>query len=103
MAALRVAALMHVLDLVFSGALLSVGWMQEANPLAAAVFEHGGLAGLVGFKMFFLIAAVAVISQALDHSPRLAGLACAVTLTSGALAVGMCILVVAAWWPTISL
>ena len=33
---LRLAAMVHVLDLALSCVLLSLGWMQEANPLALA-------------------------------------------------------------------
>ena len=95
--ALRMAAFMHVMDLLLSCVLLTIGWMKEANPVAAAIDENGGLAGLVAFKMFFVIAAVAVIVRAVDRCPRLARVACAVTLGSGTLAVAMLLTVVAAW------
>lgn len=42
--ALRTAALLHVVDLLLSCVLLSMGWMQEANPLAAMIYEYGYLA-----------------------------------------------------------
>ena len=95
--ALRMAALMHVTDLVISCVLLTIGWMQEANPLAALIYNHGGLAGLVAFKMFFVIAAIWIIRDAVDQAPKLARLACGVTLVSGTLAVAMLLTVISTW------
>lgn len=95
--ALRLAALMHVTDLLLSCVLLSIGWMQEANPVANVIYHHGGLAGLVAFKMFFLILAVSVIANAVHQSPRLARFACGVTLASGMLAVGMLMTIISVW------
>ena len=65
-ALLRLAAVAHLLDLGLSCALLSAGWMQEANPVAATIYEQAGLAGLIGFKMTALIVAVAVITRAIE-------------------------------------
>jgi hypothetical protein len=95
--ALRTAALLHVVDLLLSCVLLSMGWMQEANPLAAMIYEYGGLASLIAFKMSMLIGAVAIITHAVHHAPRLARFACGVTLASGTLAVLMLTMVISFW------
>ena len=94
---LRLAAVLHVMDLGLSCLLLSLGWMKEANPLAAIVYQQAGVAGLIGFKMTALIAAVAIISRAIERRSMLAGPATAITLASGALAVGMLVAVVNTW------
>jgi hypothetical protein len=97
LAMLRLAAVMHLLDLGLSCLLLSLGWMQEANPLAHAVFQSAGVAGLIGFKMTFLIAAVAVITRAIEEQSVLAAPATAITLGSGMFAVTTLCLVAGAW------
>jgi hypothetical protein len=95
--ALRFAAMLHVMDLLLSCVLLSQGWMKEANPLAAAIYHYGGLASLIAFKMTMLIGAVIIITRAVHHAPRLARLACGVTLASGTLAVVMLMMIIAIW------
>jgi hypothetical protein len=100
---LRAAALMHVMDLGLSCLLLSAGLMKEANPIADAVYQSGGLAGLIAFKMFFLIAGVAVIGKAIERRSVLAGFAAAVVFASGAYAVAALMFVAGCWLPVISL
>jgi hypothetical protein len=92
---LRIGAMMHVMDLALSCLLLSSGLMEEANPLAEAIYEHGGLPGLVAFKMFFLTAGVAILEQALERRSALAGWGAAITFAAGAYAVVMLVLVAA--------
>jgi hypothetical protein len=94
---LRLAAAMHLLDLGLSCTFLSLGWMQEANPLAAIIYEQTGVAGLIGFKMTLLIAAVAAISLAIERRSVLAAPATAITLATGLLAVTMLVLVMNTW------
>jgi hypothetical protein len=94
---LRLAAFAHVLDLGLSCLLLSLGWMQEANPLAATVYQTAGVAGLIGFKMTFLIAAVAVLSVAIERRSMLAFPATAFVLGAGVFAVTMLMLVISSW------
>lgn len=94
---LRIAAAMHVLELVLSCVLLQLGWMEEANPIAAAVYAHTGTAGLVAFKMFFLICAVAAISKAIHQRSAIAAPATAMTLGTGVLAVAMLLLAAESW------
>jgi hypothetical protein len=95
--ALRAGAMLHVTDLSLSCLLLGLGWMKEANPLAAAIYEYGGLAGLIAFKMSLLIIAVRIITDARRHAPRLARFACGVTLASGGLAVVLLTMVISFW------
>lgn len=99
---LRAAALMHVMDLGLSCALLSMGLMQEANPLADAVYQSGGLPGLIAFKMFFLINGVAVIGKAIEQKSSLAGFAAAIVFAAGAYAVAALMLVTGTWLPIIA-
>jgi hypothetical protein len=94
---LRLAAVAHLMDLGLSCLLLSLGWMQEANPLAAVIYQTAGLAGLIGFKMTFLIAAVAVLSVAIERRSMLAFPATAFVLGAGVFAVTLLMLVMSAW------
>ena len=96
-ALLRLAAVTHLMDLGLSCLLLSLGWMQEANPIAAAVYQQTGLPGLIGFKMTALIAAVAVISKAIERRSVLAVPATAITLGAGVVAVTLLVVVMGTW------
>ena len=55
------------------------------------------MAGLIGFKMTVLIAAVAIISRAIERQSILAAPATAITLGSGLFAVTTLSLVASAW------
>jgi hypothetical protein len=99
---LRAAALMHLLDLGLSCVLLSTDLMQEANPLADAVYQSGGFPGLIAFKMFFLIVGVAVIGHAIERRSSLAGIAAVIVFLAGAYAVTTLMFVVSAWLPVIA-
>ncbi len=98
-ALLRLAAAAHLLDLGLSCLLLSLGWMQEANPVAAVIYQQAGVAGLIGLKMTALIAAVAVITKAIECRSLLAAPAAAITLASGVFAVVTLMMVMSIWLP----
>jgi hypothetical protein len=99
---LRAAAVMHVMDLGLSCLLLSADLMQEANPIADAVYQSGGVPGLIAFKMFFLIAGVAVIGKAIERQSALAGFAAAVVFAAGAYAVATLTMVIGLWLPILA-
>jgi hypothetical protein len=61
---------LHSFDLIGSGSLLTLGVMEEANPIGAAIYGSFGIAGLVIFKFLAVLPALLIIASIIPVSRR---------------------------------
>jgi hypothetical protein len=88
---------LHSFDLVGSGSLLTLGVMEEANPLGAAIYGSFGIAGLALFKFLAVLPALLIIARIIPVSQRLRRLICVAATITGAVAT-LSLLAVVRYW-----
>jgi hypothetical protein len=94
---IRIAAYLHALDLWLSSLFLTLGWMQEANPIAAIIYGYAGVAGLVALKVGALTPAFLIAGRLVPVDARLADVVGLVMLASGMVATTMLLGVMGIW------
>ncbi|MEI7834730.1 MAG: DUF5658 family protein [bacterium] len=66
--------LLSITDLIATVRMMAAAGVKEGNPIADGILKNFGIPGFVGFKLFMVFFALALIWYINEHRPKLATL-----------------------------